>query len=110
MIVNFLSLLHPGTRRVQKLFEKTHSRMVHHAILGAWGTPQQATDGSYWPSGHCLLIHGNDIRKPRLPRKNGLAKQTIPLRCIYWALSATLMTVWLLRSQGESLKPSCNLA
>ena len=39
-----------------KRFEKTRSRMVYHAIMGAWGPPQQASDGSYWPSGHCLLL------------------------------------------------------
>ena len=81
--------------------------------MRSWGLgiyPNKLPDGSYWPSGPCLLIIRNDIRKPRLPRKNGLAKQTIPLRCIYWARSATLTADWLLRSQGESLKPSCNLA
>ena len=100
MIVNFLSLLHPGTRRVQKRFEKTHSRMVYHAILGAWGTPQQATDGSYWPSGHCLpiikhdigkhclLIIRNDIRKPRLPFKNELAIQAIQNRNLEMPVSS----------------------
>ena len=27
----------PAPARVQKRFEKTRSRMVHHAIKGAWG-------------------------------------------------------------------------
>ena len=78
MIVNLSRYFSPAPAGCRKRFEKTRSRMVYHAILGAWGTPQQATDGSYWPSGHCLpiikhdigkhclLIIRNDIRKPRL--------------------------------------------
>ena len=35
------------TRRVQKRFEKTRSRMVYHAILGLGVLPNKRPDGNY---------------------------------------------------------------
>ena len=48
-------LTHQFAYRETKRFEKTRSRMVHHAIKGAWECfPNKRRDGSYWPSAHCL--------------------------------------------------------
>ncbi len=42
MADNRLRCTSPAPEGCNKRFEKTRSRMVYHAIWGAWGSPQQA--------------------------------------------------------------------
>ena len=45
-----------STRRVQKRFEKTRSRMVYHAILGLGDFPQQASRWQLLAKGTLLAL------------------------------------------------------